>query len=105
MQRLLEHCLLESNCIDVESLCITSGLRAWMIRVDVHVLNYAGNVTDAASIAAIAALIHFRRPDVSVCGEDFVIHSLTERYPKMFFCIKFNILLYSTTISLLFIYY
>lgn len=81
LQRLLEHCLWESRCIDTESLCITAGLRVWTIRVDVHVLNYDGNIIDAASVAATAALIHFRRPDVSVCGEDFVIHSATERDP------------------------
>jgi len=52
----------------------------WTIRVDVHVLNYDGNVIDAASVAATAALLHFRRPDVSVCGKDFEIHSATERY-------------------------
>lgn len=79
LQRLLEHCLWESRCVDTESLCITTGLRVWTIRVDVHVLNYDGNVIDAASIAALAALLHFRRPDVSVCGEDFVIHSPSER--------------------------
>jgi len=79
LQRLLEHCLWESRCIDTESLCITTGRRVWTIRVDVHVLNYDGNVIDAASVAAIAALLHFRRPDVSTCGEDFVIHSHTER--------------------------
>ena len=79
LQRLLEHCLWESHCVDMESLCITTGRRVWTIRVDVHVLNYDGNVVDAASVAAIAALLHFRRPDVSVCGEDFVIHSANER--------------------------
>jgi len=71
--------LWESRCIDTESLCITSGLRVWTIRVDVHVLNYDGNVTDAACVAAIAALSHFRRPDVSVCGDDVVIHPASER--------------------------
>jgi len=65
--------------VDMESLCITAGSRVWTVRVDVHVLNYDGNVVDAASVAAIAALMHFRRPDVSVCGEDVVIHSPTER--------------------------
>jgi len=45
----------------------------------VHVLNYDGNVTDAACVAAVAALIHFSRPDVTVSGEEVVIHSFTER--------------------------
>ena len=45
----------------------------WTIRVDVHVLNHNGNLIDAASMAAISALVHFRRPDVSVSGEDVTI--------------------------------
>jgi len=79
LQRLLEHCLCESHCIDTELLCVKSGLSVWTVRVDVHVLNYDGNVIDAASVAAIAALSHFRRPDISVCGDDIIVHSPTER--------------------------
>lgn len=60
----------------------------WQIRVDLHLLNHNGNIIDAASIAAIAALCHFRRPDVSVQGEEvtlvcffgtgYLLHFLTE---------------------------
>lgn len=36
---------------------------------------------DASCIAVVAALQHFRRPDVSVDGERVTIHTLTERVP------------------------
>lgn len=40
-----------------------------------HLLNHDGNITDAASIAGIVALCHFRRPDVSVQGEEVTVVS------------------------------
>lgn len=43
--------------------------------MDVHTLNHDGNLMDAASIAAITALCHFRRPDVSIVGEDITVVS------------------------------
>lgn len=38
-----------------------------------HVLNHDGNLLDAASVAAISALSHFRRPDVSAQGHEATV--------------------------------
>ncbi|CAH2300651.1 exosome complex component RRP45 [Pelobates cultripes] len=81
LNRLLERCLRNSKCIDTESLCIAAGEKVWQIRVDLHLLNHEGNIIDAASIAAIAALSHFRRPDVSVQGEEVTVYTPEERDP------------------------
>ncbi|XP_075056420.1 exosome complex component RRP45 [Mixophyes fleayi] len=81
LNRLLERCLRNSKCIDTESLCVHAGEKVWQIRVDLHLLNHEGNIIDAASIAAIAALCHFRRPDVSVQGEEVTVYSPEERDP------------------------
>ncbi len=43
------------------------------MRVDITVLDYCGNVVDAATLAAAAALRHFRRPDVTVSGDEATI--------------------------------
>uniref|UniRef100_A0A3B5LXM9 Exosome complex component RRP45 n=1 Tax=Xiphophorus couchianus TaxID=32473 RepID=A0A3B5LXM9_9TELE len=77
----LERCLRNSKCIDTESLCVVSGEKVWQIRVDVHTLNNDGNLMDAASVAAIGALCHFRRPDVSIQGEEVTVYSPEERDP------------------------
>ena len=79
--RILERCIKESRCVDTESLCIMAGIKVWAIRADIHVLNHEGNLIDACSIAAITALAHFRRPDVTVSGEDVTIHSTEDRDP------------------------
>ncbi|XP_053317391.1 exosome complex component RRP45 [Spea bombifrons] len=81
LNRLLERCLRNSKCIDTESLCVAAGEKVWQIRVDIHLLNHEGNIIDAASIAAIAALCHFRRPDVSVQGEEVTVYTPEERDP------------------------
>ena len=79
LERRLEQCFVESAAIDLESLCIIAGEKVWCIRVAIHVLDDVGNILDCASIAAITALAHFRRPDVTVVGEDITIHSRLEK--------------------------
>ncbi|KAM9819134.1 exosome complex component RRP45 [Syngnathus typhle] len=81
LNRQLERCLRNSKCIDLESLCVVSGEKVWQIRVDVHTLNHDGNLMDAASITAIAALCHFRRPDVGIQGDEITVYSPNERDP------------------------
>lgn len=102
LNRLLERCLRNSKCIDTESLCVVSGEKVWQIRVDVHVLNHEGNLMDAASIAAIAGLCHFRRPDVGIQGDEVTVYSPEERDPvplsiyHMPICVSFAFFLEGT---------
>lgn len=49
--------------------------------MDTRVLDHEGNVLDCACIAAVSALCHFRRPDVTLSGEDVTIHSKSEKNP------------------------
>merc|ERR1712188_295937 len=79
--RIIERGLRESRAIDTEALCIASGRKVWGIRIRIHVLDHYGNMIDCASIATITALMHFRRPDVSVVGDEIKIFSLEERPP------------------------
>jgi exosome complex RNA-binding protein Rrp42 (RNase PH superfamily) len=59
---------------DTEALCVVAGERVWQLRVDVHILDHGGNLIDAAALAAIAALQHFRRPGVShECKHTFTV--------------------------------
>jgi len=81
ISRVLERLIKESKCVDLEALCVISGEKVWDICVDVHVLNHQGNLIDAASVAAMAALLHFRRPDVTVAGNDVTVHSFDDKDP------------------------
>lgn len=80
--RLLERCLKESRCLDLESLCIVAEEKVWQIRLDVNILSAAaGGVADAASVAALAALVHFKRPEVTLQGDQVTVHPISERDP------------------------
>lgn len=81
LARLIEKSIRRSTALDTESLCIVAGQKCWQVRADVHFLNHDGGMVDAACIAVVAALQHFRRPDVSVEGETVTVHSMTERVP------------------------
>lgn len=58
-----------------------AGAKCFAIRADVHVLAHDGNLLDAACIALIAGLQHFRRPDVTIEGENVTVWGLREREP------------------------
>ncbi|KAI9815570.1 MAG: hypothetical protein M1827_002704 [Pycnora praestabilis] len=81
LSRLLEKAIRRSNALDTESLCIIAGQKCWNVRADVHVLDHDGGLVDASCIAVIAALQHYRRPDVRVEGEEVTIFSPAERVP------------------------
>lgn len=79
--RIIERGFRESRAIETEGLCIVAGKKVWAIRTDLTVLDYCGNAVDCLTVAAAAALRHFRRPEVTAVGEEATIHSLDEREP------------------------
>jgi len=56
LKRVLDRSILESDMIDLESLCIVEGEKVWILHIDVHVLDYEGNLFDAAVVGALCAL-------------------------------------------------
>jgi exosome complex component RRP45 len=62
----------------------------------VHVFDHDGNLVDACCIAVLAALLHFRRPDIEVHGEDVTVFDIREREPVKLtiqhrpFCVSFS---------------
>lgn len=58
LARIVDRGIRESKAIDTSKLCIKSGKKVLIIFVDVYVLNYDGNLIDAAALAAVAALIN-----------------------------------------------
>lgn len=81
VSRMIEKSIVRSNAVDLESLCIVAGKRCWMLRADVHYLNFDGGLVDASCAGVIAALLHFRLPDTSIDGESVIIHDISERPP------------------------
>lgn len=97
ISRMLERSFLNSKCIDLESLCIIAGEKVWQIIVDLTVLNADGNLAECASIALTSALLHFKRPHVSVIDEKVKIHSFEDKHP-----LPINLLCYPFLTKLVF---
>ncbi|EDW86478.1 uncharacterized protein Dwil_GK14785 [Drosophila willistoni] len=79
LNSLLERTFRNSRSLDLESLCVAAEQHVWCVRVDITVLNHDGNLYDASTVAALAALMHFRRPDVTFLDEEIRIYSDKER--------------------------
>jgi exosome complex component RRP42 len=60
--RVVDRGIRESGCIDLEKLCIAEGEKVWIVFVDIHVLDYDGNLFDASSLGSIVALLDTRLP-------------------------------------------
>ncbi|KAL9603494.1 MAG: hypothetical protein Q9219_001181 [cf. Caloplaca sp. 3 TL-2023] len=81
LSRLLEVALRRSSALSTESLCLLAGQKVWTLTATCHVLSHDGNLLDAACIAVLAALQHYRIPDVTVKGEEVIVHGVDERNP------------------------
>jgi len=62
LARVVDRGIRESECIDLEKLCIEKGEKAWEIFVDVHMINHDGNLIDSSALAAVAALRTTKMP-------------------------------------------
>ncbi|MEM3445313.1 MAG: exosome complex protein Rrp42 [Thermoplasmata archaeon] len=72
LARVVDRGLREGQVIDLEKLCVTPGEKVWIIFVDIHVLDYDGNLFDTAYLASLAALTCTRIPaSAHGLGEDF----------------------------------
>ncbi|MFO7710983.1 MAG: exosome complex protein Rrp42 [Candidatus Woesearchaeota archaeon] len=80
LARVVDRGIRESGVIDTKKLCITKGEKVWMIFIDICSINDAGNLRDAAALAAIAALQDARFPTYNEDGIDYK-HKTDEKIP------------------------
>ncbi len=64
LSRVVDRAIRESKVMDMKKLCVTKGEEVWAVIVDIYPINDSGNLFDAASIAAIAALKDAKIPPV-----------------------------------------
>jgi exosome complex component RRP42 len=62
--RVVDRGIRESGAIDTGKLCIVEGEKVWVVFVDIHVLDYDGNLFDASTIACMAALLEGKVPKI-----------------------------------------
>jgi exosome complex component RRP42 len=56
LARVVDRGIREGQAVDMEKLCIEPEKEVWIMFIDIHVLDYDGNLFDAANIAAMSAL-------------------------------------------------
>ena len=58
LARVVDRGIRESKTMDLEKLCVDAGKLVFVVFIDLYVLNHDGNLIDASTIAALAALIN-----------------------------------------------
>jgi exosome complex component RRP42 len=84
LARVTDRGIRESKAIDVKKLCIKPGEKVWSILVDICTINDAGNLFDACSFAALAAIKDTKLPVVNEENGRMVIdykHKTDESLP------------------------
>lgn len=63
LARVIDRSLRDPKAIDLKSLVIRPGEKAWVLWVDVYVLDYDGNYFDASMLGVMAALMNTKLPE------------------------------------------
>jgi len=74
LARVVDRGIRESNVIELEKLCLTPGEKIIIVFIDIHIIDYDGNLFDAASLAALAALFDSRMPMDRLPEEDRIAY-------------------------------
>jgi len=80
LARVVDRGIRESKLIEVEKLCIVPGEKVWILFIDIHIIDYDGNLFDAASLAALAALMTSKIPIERLRTN---LEKLKEKYPMI----------------------
>ena len=70
----------ESGIIELDKLCITPKEKVWVVFIDIHIIDYDGNLFDASSLAALAALHNAVIPIERLRSD---LEKLQEKFPSV----------------------
>jgi exosome complex component RRP42 len=80
LARVVDRGIREGHAVDLEKLVIEEGEQVWIVFIDLHVLDYDGNLFDASGYAALAALTDAVVPASKYdLGDDFKLP--VQHYP------------------------
>lgn len=77
LARIVDRGIRESRALDLKKLCIVPGSKVWGIAIDICTINHDGNLIDAASLAAVAAVKSARFPKYE--GEKINYKEMTDQ--------------------------
>jgi exosome complex component RRP42 len=62
LARVVDRGIRESDVIKLDELCLVPEEKIWIVFIDIHIIDYDGNLFDTASLAALAALYNTKVP-------------------------------------------
>lgn len=75
MARVVDRGIRESEAIDMKKMCINEREKVWAVMIDICTINAAGNLMDASSLAALAALKDTKFPKYEDEKIDYMEHT------------------------------
>ncbi|MDE1851535.1 MAG: exosome complex protein Rrp42 [Candidatus Micrarchaeota archaeon] len=72
LARVIDRGIRAANVIDMEALFVEPE-KVWEVFIDIYILNYHGNLFDAGTLAATAALKSARMPKAEKVGEEITV--------------------------------
>lgn len=81
LARVVDRGIRETKTVDLEKLSIVPSEKVWILFLDIHVLDYDGNLFDASNYAALAALTNTVVPNASKLGEGKDLPLEVNHYP------------------------
>ena len=73
ISRVVDRAIRESPIVDLEGLCIEEAKKAWKLHIDIYILDFDGNIMDAACLAAVNALLTARIPTARIVNDEITI--------------------------------
>jgi len=73
LSRVTDRCIREGKVVDLEKMVIIPGKKVWMIFLDLHIVDYDGNLMDAAVLGSLAALMNTKIPSTTIEDDEVVI--------------------------------
>lgn len=80
LARVVDRGIRESKIIEVDKLCLEPGEAIWMVFIDIHIIDFDGNLFDASSLAALAALHNAVIPIERLRSD---LEKLQEKFPSV----------------------
>ena len=81
ISRVVDRTIREAPLIDLEKLCIVEGSKVWKLHIDINILDFDGNLMDAACLAAVSALLTTKIPAIKFVNDEISID--TEHLTKL----------------------
>lgn len=67
--RMTDRAIRESDCVDLDDLCLIENEKVWTLNIDLYALDDNGNLYDACVIAAYVALSLTKIPETKIDGD------------------------------------